>query len=255
MSENRIVWLGHSTVLVELDGVRVVTDPVLRERVMHLRRRRAADTAVLRELDAILISHVHYDHLDMPSLALLDRSLPVVLPRRAGGLLRRRGFGDVREVEAGDEIALGRVRVRAVHAEHARSRRPGTRPTSSLGYVIEGTQSVYFAGDTDLFDAMAAIGPVDVALLPVAGWGPRLPAGHLDPSRAAEAAALLRARAAVPVHWGTYAPWRATDERDDAPALAFAEALKRVAPDTEIRVLQPGEAYPLEPGRPPARAT
>ena len=114
------------------------------------------------------------------------------------------------------------------------------RRTAAVGYVLAGTQSVYFAGDTDLFSGMAALGPVDLALLPVAGWGPRLPPGHLDPARAAEAAALIRPRIAIPIHWGTYAPWRPSPG-DDTPALEFATKAATLAPDVEVRVLRPGD--------------
>jgi L-ascorbate metabolism protein UlaG (beta-lactamase superfamily) len=171
--------------------------------------------------------------------------VPVVVPVGAGALLRRRGFRDVREVAAGDELDVGAVQIRATHAEHDSARRPGTRRTAAVGFVLAGTQSVYFAGDTDLFDGMAALGPVDLALLPVAGWGPRLPPGHLDPARAAEALALIRPRIAIPIHWGTYAPWRAPTG-DDTPAREFAEAAGNLAPAVDVRVLRPGETCPLD---------
>ena len=104
---------------------------------------------------------------------------------------------------------------------------------------------VYFAGDTDLFDGMAEIGArgVDVALLPIWGWGPRLPPGHLDPQRAAQATRLLAPRVVIPIHWGTYL--RAGMRRGDleAPARAFAEAVARTAPSCEVVVLRPGESF------------
>jgi len=107
---------------------------------------------------------------------------------------------------------------------------------------------VYFAGDTDLFDGMAELGPIDVALLPVSGWGPRLPAGHLDPRGAAEALRLLRPRIAVPIHWGTFrAPFGARP--DDRPAREFAQAAAELAPEVEVRVLAIGETLALEAAR------
>jgi L-ascorbate metabolism protein UlaG (beta-lactamase superfamily) len=231
--------------VIRLDVVAVATDPVLRDRIFHLRRAAPADRAALAGIDAVLVSHLHFDHLDLRSLDGIDRAVPIVLPAGAGNLLRRRGFRDVREVVAGEEVDLGPVRVRATHAEHASTRRPGTSRTQSLGFVIAGTRTVYFAGDTDLFDGMASLGPVDVALLPVAGWGPRLPPGHLDPQRAAEALGRIRPRVAVPIHWGTYAPWRAPTG-DAAAARRFAELAGSIAPTVEVRVLRPGESYELE---------
>src|SRR5262249_26534095 len=113
--------------------------------------------------------------------------------------------------------------------------------SKALGYLIAGSRHVYFAGDTDLFGGMAELAPVDVALLPVWGWGPRLPAGHLDPCRAAEALTLLRPRAAVPIHWGTFTPWRA-QKSDRRPVDAFARAAAELAPEVEVLVPRLGEA-------------
>lgn len=118
-----------------------------------------------------------------------------------------------------------------LHASHDGRRHPLARPVASLGYLLEGPPNVYFAGDTDLFPGMSALaGRVDVALLPVAGWGPRLPAGHMDPVRAADAVALIRPRLAVPIHWGTLRAWGAQRDLDPtAPARGFADAVGRKA--------------------------
>jgi L-ascorbate metabolism protein UlaG (beta-lactamase superfamily) len=240
-----LTWLGHSCVAIRLDGLVIVTDPVLRERIVHLRRRDPVDAAALDGVALVLVSHVHHDHLDLPSLDRLDLGSQVLVPSGAGGLLRRRGFRFVREVVAGDEVDVGAVRVRVTHAEHPSGFRMGSGRTQPVGYVIAGTRNVYFAGDTDLFEGMGALGRIDVALLPVAGWGPRLPAGHLDPVRAAEALVLTEPRLAIPIHWGTYAPWRAP-RGDDAPARAFADLAATIAPAVDVRVLRPGQSCPLE---------
>jgi L-ascorbate metabolism protein UlaG (beta-lactamase superfamily) len=242
---DRIAWVGHSTVAIRLDGVLVVTDPVLRKRIFHLRRHADAVSHVLDGLDGILVSHVHYDHLDIRSLVRLGRRVPVVVPRGGGTMLRLRGFADVRELTAGEELELGGLRIRATHAEHAPARRLGAPwAVPSLGFVLDGSHRVYFAGDTDLFEGMAELAPLDVALLPVAGWGPRLPPGHLNPERAAEALRLLRPRVAIPIHWGTFAPVHAP-RPDDTPAQAFARAAAEAAPTVAVCILQPGETYPL----------
>jgi L-ascorbate metabolism protein UlaG (beta-lactamase superfamily) len=240
----RITWIGHSTVLLELDGVRLLTDPVLRSRLVHLRRLgRRVEPAALGGLDAALVSHMHYDHLDPPSLELLGHPLRVVAPVGAGPLLRRRGIGPVSEMTVDDEVRIGRVVVRATHAEHEGRRSPFGAHGAALGYLVAGSARVYFAGDTDVFDGMSAFAPaLDVALLPVAGWGPRVPAGHLDPVRAATALRLLRPRVAVPIHWGTYSGFglgrRATLQR--APAESFARLAGELAPDVDVRVVPVG---------------
>ncbi len=240
-----IAWLGHSCTAIRLDGQLVITDPVLRRRVLHLRRKTAVDPAALAAADAILISHTHYDHLDLPSLDQLDRNARVIVPAGAGELLRRRGFRDVTEVVPGDEVDLGALRVRAIHADHGLPYRPGTGRTQPVGFVIAGSRTVYFAGDTDVFEGMRDLGPIDVALLPVAGWGPRVPEGHLDPLRAAEALDLIRPRVAIPIHWGTYSPWRPPTQSDSA-AMKFAEIAATVVPDVEVRVLALGQSYALD---------
>jgi L-ascorbate metabolism protein UlaG (beta-lactamase superfamily) len=237
--ESRLTWLGHSTVLVELDGVRLLTDPVLRPRILHLRRRVPAAPRDLL-VDAALVSHVHWDHLDLRSLARLGKSIQVVVPRGVGPMLRRRGFERVDEVEAGDVVEAGAVAVQATHAEHEAYRWRRASAVPALGYLLRASRTVYFAGDTDLFDAMDGLTDgLDVALLPVSGWGPTLPAGHLDPRRAAEALCLLRPRVAVPIHWGTYSPLGSRPV--GGPAEEFRTAAAELAPGVEIRVLRVGE--------------
>jgi L-ascorbate metabolism protein UlaG (beta-lactamase superfamily) len=245
VADDALTWLGHSTVLVDLDGTRLLTDPVLRRRVAHLRRAAAAvPAAALAAIDAVLVSHSHLDHLDLPSLSLLDRSLRVVVPCGAGRLVRRRGFEHVVEVEEGEELELGTLRVHAVHAEHDSSRRPLGVRARPLGYVLRGSRIVYFAGDTDLFSRMRDLRPVDVALLPVGGWGPTIPAGHLDPERAAEALVLIRPEVAVPIHWGTFRTPLAPPPNDLAPR-AFVRAAAAIAPRVRVQVLRIGESCAL----------
>jgi L-ascorbate metabolism protein UlaG (beta-lactamase superfamily) len=196
MSGGRLTWLGHATVLIELDGVRVLTDPVLRRRLAHLERAEAVATASLPPLDLVLVSHVHYDHLDVPSLRRLGPlAARVAVPTGAARLLWRTKVGSVVEMNEGSELELGGVRVRATHAEHRASRHPLAPVLPSLGYVVSGSRTVYFAGDTDLFDGMDAIAdPLDVALVPVAAARRGAdPLGHAEAGVPADA--VLRRRA------------------------------------------------------------
>ena len=144
----------------------------------------------------------------------------------------------------GETVVIGGVAVTAVHAQHDGRRYPLGARRDALGYVLRGEHAVYFAGDTDLFDGMAAVARgVDVALLPVAGWGPRLGPGHLDAARAVEAAARIRPRLAIPIHWGTLAPphlARSARARGDDAARRFAELAAGVRPPVPVRVLAPG---------------
>lgn len=242
-----LTWLGHSTVLVEAGGTRLLTDPLLRPRVAHLRRVAAEAAALDGELDAVLVSHVHYDHLDLPSLARL-RARRFLVPRGAGPILRRRGLGPVVELAEDDELAVGSLSVRATHAVHAARRSLGA-PVPSLGFLVSGPARVYFPGDTELFDGMRRLAPLDVALLPVAGWGPRTGRGHLDPEQAAQALRLLQPRVAVPIHWGTYL--RVLMNRDGRvlrePAERFRRRAAEVAPEVTVRILEPGEQLTAVP--------
>ena len=248
-----LTYVGHSTVLLEMDGVRLLTDPLLRRRVGALVRRGPAPAPdVRRDLGAVLVSHAHLDHLDVPSLRLVDRRTPVVVPRGLGRLLRRLGFAPL-EVDAGDVVEVGpagageggsRLRVVAVRADHGGTRHPLAPDAPALGYVVEGGLRVYFAGDTGLFDGMSELSPLDVAVLPVGGWGPRLPDDHLGPLTAARALGLLRPAACVPVHWGTvYPPWLppALNAKWGEWPRAFARYAAHLVPEVDVRIVPPGE--------------
>lgn len=242
-----ITWLGHATVLVEIDGVRTITDPVLRDRVGPLVRI-VPDVGFLGPVDCVLLSHLHADHTDIPTLRALERSGPVLAPAPAREWLRAKGLCDVREICPGGEIGVAGLRIAATAAVHDPRRRPLGPAAPPVGYVIRGSSAVYFAGDTDLFAGMAELrGAVDVALLPVWGWGASVGAGHLDPQSAAEAAALIAPSVAIPIHWGTFALPRPARRATDPgrPAREFAELTKRYAPSVEVRVLAPGERTTL----------
>jgi L-ascorbate metabolism protein UlaG (beta-lactamase superfamily) len=204
-------FVGHSTVRLELGGRILLTDPVLTARVGGLTRVvPPPPRESYADADLVLISHLHGDHLHLPSLKLLGRGIRIVVPRGAGAWLAKKGFTRVEEIAPGETLDEGGLTVtatKAVHSGHRWGPRLTHGPQSpAIGHLVEGDGiKVYHAGDTDLFDEMAGFGPVDVALLPVWGWGPNLGPGHLDPARAARAAGLTRARAAVPVHWGTLA--------------------------------------------------
>jgi len=143
---------------------------------------------------------------------------------------------------------LDGVRISATRAVHD-GRRPFGPSADAIGVVIGGSRAVYFAGDTDLFAEMNGLaGTVDVALLPVWGWGPRLGTGHLDPARAAEAVLRIRPRVAIPIHWGTFYPFafaRFWPHPLGDPPRDFARETARIAPEIAVRILAPGEAMAL----------
>jgi L-ascorbate metabolism protein UlaG (beta-lactamase superfamily) len=245
MSTASITWLGHSTVLVEMAGTRVLTDPLLRPRVGHLTRRAPApDQAMLERLDAVLLSHVHRDHLDRPSLRRLPADVPLIGPPGTRRFVP--GRREVHELLEDATVEVGGMTVRAVPAVHEVRR--AWRSLPAVGFLLDGERRVYFAGDTELFGQMSELAALDLALLPVWGWGPTLGPGHLNPRSAAEALTLLRPRRAVGIHWGTYFPaWagRGGHRALEAPPREFARHAAERAPDVDVAVLRPGERLDL----------
>ena len=253
MRRGRITYVGHATMLIELDGAVILTDPLLRDRIGHVRRI-VPPAAELPPLDAILISHAHRDHLDLPSLRRLPDAVRVYAPPAAAAVVRKAGR-PVQAMLPGDRVRVGEVEVLAVHALHDGRRVPVGAERTAIGFVISGGARVYFAGDTDLFPEMAELAEgIDTALLPVWGWGPKIGPGHMDPERAARAAALLAPREAIPIHWGTYATpgawWR---DDPELPVREFARDAAVHAPAVAVRIISPGHSAPLSPAEPAAR--
>ena len=249
-----LTYLGHATVLIEVEGVRVMTDPVLRSAASLLYRMPgAADVRQYTEVDLVLISHLHHDHLDLPSLRRLRDDPLIVVPQGAEAWMRSKGFTNVTEMTPGDTMNHRGVTVRCTVAIHSGKREPRGPVALAVGYVIEaGPATLYFAGDTDIFPGMVDLvpGELDVALIPVWGWGLVLGDGHLNPQTAADAVALLRPRYAVPIHWGTLAVaglHRMKFQRMQTPPHEFAKAVARIGSGTEVLITQPGERVPFEP--------
>lgn len=251
----RLTWLGHSTVVLEADGARVVVDPLLRHRAGVLRSRPHARRAGPRAddgpvPDAVLLSHLHHDHCDLPTLRRLGAAV-VLAPTGSGGWLARRRVHDVEELPLGRTRTVAGLAVTAVPAEHGGRREPWGPTAVAVGHLVESRRtSVWLAGDTGLFPGMRAIpslgvrGVVDVAVVPVWGWGPRLGPGHLNPVQAAAAARAVGAGTAIPVHWGTlhvHGMSRVMGRRLTRPGDWFLRALADPAPD------------PRRPGHPPRR--
>lgn len=258
----RVTWLGHASVVIDVGGVRLLTDPLLRGHAGLLRRRGAApDEATWHDPDAVLISHMHYDHAEIGSLELLGRAPIVAAPANAHWL-RHHGIPGAVALPEGTWWTVplvrhtGEVQVRAIPAVHGDRPMPH-RPNAACGFVVRaGDLHIWFAGDTGPHPAMAAVpglldGRVDLALVPVGGWGPRLSGGHLDPVEAARACALVGARTAIPIHWGTlHAPVsrRLPPGWMDRAGPAFQHAARHEAPDCEVVLLTPGESAEISSG-------
>jgi L-ascorbate metabolism protein UlaG (beta-lactamase superfamily) len=245
-----VTYVGHGTVSIEIDGVHMLTDPILRRRVGPLVRHGSVPAATVAEdLDAVLISHLHHDHADLGSLRRLGRETRMLVPPGSRGFFEHHGFRAVTELAPGESSWVGAVEVTAVEAHHDGGSRRLAKSSRAIGFLIRGRRRIYFAGDTDLFAGMGDLDPhLDLALLPIWGWGPSVGSGHLDPQSAARAAALLAPRLAVPIHWGTLYPFglrRLRSRPLRAPASEFAAQMRELAPQVETRVLSPGESTSL----------
>ena len=244
-------FLGHSTVLIEIGEARILTDPVLIDRVTILRRAVGTLPADLYQgIDAVVISHLHLDHLDIASLRLLGSDVQLIVPRGAGRLLERAGFRNVVELARGKSVDVDGVEVTATQAVHSGFRPPFGPNAEAVGFVFEeGGESVYFAGDTDVFDEMADLSGVDLALLPVWGWGPRLGPGHMDPKRAADALKVLQAAPgrAHPLGHAVahrHGPRRARSAGERRRSSS-RDSPRRRAPDVQVLVAAPGTTIPI----------
>lgn len=246
MSGLAVTWWGHASATVELGGLRVATDPLYVDRLVHLRRHGPPPADPAYDAHLVLVSHLHHDHLHVPSLRRMRPGATVLVPR-GGERLVPPGY-DVHPVEPGDELVVAGARVRVLAASHDGRRHPGSRLRGpALGFRVEHEgRSCWYPGDTGPRDDLDDLGAVDLALVPVGGWGPSLGTEHLDPEQAARAVSLVGARWAVPVHWGTFWPvgLARLDRRGHhrlfvSPGQRFAAAL--AGDPAEAVVLAPGE--------------
>lgn len=262
----RVTWLGHSTMLVEIDGVRVLTDPVWGERTSPLSwigpRRWYAPPLRLEDLppiDAVVISHDHYDHLDTPTILALREMIATkgwdtmfVAPLGVGAHLAYWGVPEDRIVELDwwDRLPVGALEIVCTPARHASGRTLFDKDrTLWAGYGLLGPEHrVFFSGDTGLFPALTEIGerlgPFDLTMIEVGAYGRAWPDWHLGPEQAVRAHRMVRGDAMLPVHWGLF----------DLAYHGWTEPIERVrvaaaAADVELLLPRPGES--VEPSSPP----
>jgi L-ascorbate metabolism protein UlaG (beta-lactamase superfamily) len=251
-----VTWIGHATVLVEAGDTRVLTDPALMARMVHLRRRVAVPA--VDPVDVVLISHVHMDHLHLRSLRTVVTNTHLLVPTGARRLVEALPAACLTEVTRGDRVVLAaasgltpEVSVQVVEANHSDRRGPHSKIVAApVGYLIRiGDITIYFAGDTDLFDDMSTLGRIDLALIPIWGWGPTLGELHLDPDSAATATERIDPRQVLPIHWGTYSPLRAGRGSPpwlENPINAFRSALEaRGLQDRLVSVPPGGTVVPV----------
>jgi N-acyl-phosphatidylethanolamine-hydrolysing phospholipase D len=235
---DRLTWLGHASFLLRLEGRTILTDPYLSAYASPLPRvgpRRFAPPGLpverLPAIDILLLSHNHYDHLDLSTIGLLagKEQVAAVVPLGLGRYFRARGYARVHELDWHQELRLGELSITALPAIHFSKRTPFDRNrTLWTGYALQGrSRRVYFAGDTAYGPVFEELGrqlaPFDLALLPIGAYEPRLlmQGSHATPEEALQIAGDLRARRIVGMHWGTI---RLTDEPPFEPPVRFRAA-------------------------------
>lgn len=216
----RVTWIGHASVLLQLAGQNVLVDPVFAPRVGAIFPRFVPPAMLpdqLPQIDLILITHNHYDHLDIRSVDALPRTATVVVPSGLGAWFCHFGFARVVELNWWEQVTLRDLRVTLVPARHWSRRGPfDTNRTLWGGFVVDAEGvSVYHAGDTAWFDGFKEIGrrfpQLSVALIPIGGYAPQwfMQHNHFTPEEAGQAFVDLGARQFIPIHWGTF---RLSDE-------------------------------------------
>jgi L-ascorbate metabolism protein UlaG (beta-lactamase superfamily) len=259
----RVTYIGHATLLLELGGVRVLTDPNFEPKLGRLLPRVRAPGLALHEmpkLDAILLTHAHADHLSFEALDALPRDIPLYAPPAVQRWLWKRGYGHAVPIAPDDEMEIGPVKLLAAAARH-RGNRYGFdrwRAATNMYLLDDGHRSAFFAGDTALVGDTHHLverhlhetgRQLDVALLPIGHapwWKPGFRRGHLTSADALELFQLLKARLLVPYHWGTF---------NHVTSGAF-DAVNRLRlqlvhyPQREaVKLIEPGEVLEVDEGR------
>jgi L-ascorbate metabolism protein UlaG (beta-lactamase superfamily) len=243
--ELAITWLGHATVLIEMNGARALTDPVLRNHVAPLVR--VGPIPALREpVDCALLSDLHRNHTDLPTLRGLARTGPLIVPPRARDWLVSKGITDVEELAPSRVVKIGGLTVTATRGRHDARRHPFGPSAEPVGYLLSSSLSVYFAADTAALPEMADLrGLVDVALLPMAESRPRMGHRRLDPEAAAAAVALINPSVVIPIQWGNVSHGRVSAGRMGHVVAQFTAQARRYAPRARVCILDPDERVVL----------
>ena len=252
MKKVEIRFIGHSTVQVTVNNVSFITDPMLSEKVLMVKRAKPPGASIeeLKACDCILISHAHFDHLDLPTLDGFNRDIPVITPRWVGKFARSLGFKNVIELAKWKSYSTDDFFVTAVPAKHFGERIYLDPWRRYLGYVfgVNNGPAIYFAGDTGYFKGIREIGnkfDIFCALLPIGAYRPAfsMEKVHLNPEQALKVFREINAEFMIPVHFGTF---KLSLEPVEEPARLFSklvEADKSLS--DKVFILNEGESKVL----------
>ncbi len=245
--DKQIVYGGHSTVLIQMGKAAILTDPNLSKRIWTIRRKSKPGLTQeqLEAVNLVLVSHGHYDHLDLPTVKRLKRNAVVIVPKGLSRYFARYGFTDVRTLSWWEQTTVHGLRIVAVPANHFKGRNPMVNSLYQ-GYVIDGEYQIYFAGDTGWFEGFREIGDIfrlDIAMLPIGAYKPWSAFGHhMTPENCVKAMHVLKAKRMIPIHWGAF---RLSLEPLDEPVKRLEKAARQAGIEPSIVVLKPGEALNL----------
>lgn len=249
-----VTFINHATLLIDFDGMRILTDPVFSWTVSYFLPRLKKPGISLDRLppiDIILISHDHYDHLNLRSLRRLRRKHQSLLctARGLGKYATRSRFRDYRELEWWESFETASLTITSVPARHISGRKPWDHNESGYcGFVVEaGDCTVYFAGDSGYGEHFAEISrrfSIDIALLPIGAYKPYewFKNIHMTPHTALQAFVDLKARHLIPVHWGTF---KISDEPMAEPPQLLQQEAERLGFLDKVHILDNGESFSL----------
>ena len=245
----KITYVGHATLIVEADKCKFITDPLLVKRIAWLGPKRKVpfhlDEGALDDLDFITISHGHFDHLDLRSLKMIDRRVPVICHPTLHRIARKAHH---RIVPLGwcKSTSINNVKITAVPSFHFSARPPFHYSLDFQGYVVEAGKTFYHAGDAGMSRFFEQIGrkfKIDVAFLPIGAYSPAsFRRHHLSPEDALDAMVKLGAKVLVPMHWGTFSlSWEPFDE----PPMRLMKYAETNGLVSAVRIMKPGESITL----------
>jgi|GEM_PF-1005571 len=246
---NSITWIGHATFLLQMDGVNIITDPMYSDYILLFVKRHYEPGVKFENLpliDVIAISHEHYDHMDDKTLLRFAKTIPALVSEGNGCRLERLGFRHIHEMKWWESIRIGNIKITAVPAKHGGSR--------CSGFIFEGSDTVFFAGDTALFEGFEEIGrrfEVDIALLPIGeyrsavnffGMNEKLRKSvHMGPPDIPKATEMLGCKIAVPMHHGTFDIMGWMSVGIHGPVEHLQQIIKEKSLEKRVRIMELGE--------------